>query len=123
MSTPSHEQIDKIDKNIKYMSVARFVGITASVLGGVLIVFIMLTTMYKVLEISTTNKEVSQTIRDCIDPTGQCYKSGDRRSGAAVKTINETQKHIVTVAAYCAKQPGNQTLEQIEACVNKELNP
>lgn len=122
MSTPSHEQIDRIDKNIKYMSAARFIGITASLLGGALIVVIMLTTMYKVLEISTTNKEVSQTIRDCIDPQGQCYRNGDRRSGAAVKTINESQKHIVTVAAYCAKQPGNKTLEQIEACVNKELS-
>lgn len=121
MSTPSNEQIDKIDKNIRYMSAARFIGIVASVLGGVLIIVIMITTMYKVLEISTTNKNLTETIQDCIDPGGQCYKTGDRRSGAAVKTINETQKQIVTVAAYCAKQPGNNTLEQIEACVNKEL--
>lgn len=121
MSTPSTDTIDKIDKNIRYMTVARFIGIAASVLGGILIVTIMITTMYKVLEISTTNKNLSQTIQSCIDPTGTCYKSGDRRSGAVVKTLNESQKHIVTVAAYCAKQPGNNTLEQIEACVNKEL--
>lgn len=67
-----------------------------------------------------TNTSVSQ-LKDCIDPKGTCYKSGDRRSGAAVKTINESQKRIVTVASYCAKQPSNITLSQIESCVNKEL--
>ena len=66
------------------------------------------------------NKSVEQ-LQSCIDPKGTCYKSGDRRSGAAVKTINETQKKIVVAASFCANQPENQTVKQIESCVNKEL--
>ena len=115
MSATNRELTEKIDKNIKYMSVARLVGIVATVITVVLVVgamFFMLVKLY----------DLNQTIEGCINPQGKCYQSGDRRSGAAVKTINETQKRIVTVAAYCAKQPGNNTLEQIEACTNKELS-
>jgi hypothetical protein len=66
-------------------------------------------------------QETRTRLLDCTDPNGQCYKDGQARSGAIVKSLNDNQKTVVTIAAYCAKQPVNQTLEQIEACVNKEL--
>lgn len=112
--TPNQELVEKIDRNVKYLSVARLVGIAATAVFGILIIvalFVMLGKLY----------DLNSTIEDCINPQGKCYKSGDRRSSAAVKTISDSQKQIVTVAAFCAKQPGNNTLEQIEACVNKEL--
>lgn len=79
--------------------------------------------LYGCIQLVTLNevRETSDRLLSCTDPKGDCYRNGDRRSGAAIKTINEAQKQVVTIAAYCAKQPGNTTLEQIEDCVNKEL--
>lgn len=84
---------------------------------------VVATVLYGAIQVVTLNevKNTSDRLLSCTDPKGECYKSGDRRSGAAIKTINEQQKQVVTIAAYCAKQPGNTTLEQIEDCVNKEL--
>lgn len=113
MST-NKELVDKVDRNVKYLSVARLIGLTATVIAATALTVALFVLMFKVYDLSST-------IEDCINPTGDCYKNGDRRSGAAVRQIGESQKQIVTVAAYCAKQPGNNTLEQIEACVNKEL--
>ena len=115
MSATNKELAEKIDKNIKYLTWGRLLGVTATVIGGTLVLVALFFILFKVYD-------VSRTIQDCIDPKGHCYQSGDRRNGATVKSINENQKQIVTVAAYCAKQPGNITLEQIEACVNKELS-
>lgn len=90
-----------------------------------LLVFLLIAAaiVYGSIQIITLTevKDTSARLLSCTDPNGECYKSGDRRSGAAIKTINEAQKQVVTIAAYCAKQPGNVTLEQIEDCVNKEL--
>jgi hypothetical protein len=73
------------------------------------------------LQILIGVQDTSDRLLSCTDPKGECYQSGDRRSGAAIKTINDYQKRIVITAAYCAKQRENQTTEQIESCVNKEL--
>jgi hypothetical protein len=67
-------------------------------------------------------QSTSDRLLSCTDPKGECYQSGDRRSGAAIKTINDYQKRIVITAAYCAKQPENKTTTQIEVCVNREIN-
>jgi hypothetical protein len=66
-------------------------------------------------------QSTSDRLLSCTDPKGECYQSGDRRSGAAIKTINDYQKRIVITAAYCAKQAENKTTEQIEKCVNEEI--
>lgn len=107
--------VDKVDRNVKYLSWARLVGITATIVAVTLILVGIFSMLYQ-------NFKLTNQIEDCINPKGSCYQNGDRRQGAAIKTINESQKQIITIAAYCAKQPGNNTLEQIEACVNKELN-
>jgi len=73
------------------------------------------------MQILVSVQTTSDRLLSCTDPKGACYQSGDRRSGAAIKTINDYQKTIVITAAYCAKQKENVTTNQIEACVNKEL--
>ena len=114
MST-NREIADKVDRNVKYLSVSRLMFYILTIIAVLLVIVGMFWMLSKVYDIA-------HSIEDCITPTGNCYKNGDRRSGAAIKTINDNQKQIITVAAYCAKQPGNNTLVQIEACVNKELN-
>lgn len=111
----SEEKLTKIDQNINYYNWSKLLMV------GAIMVFV---TAFSVLMYYTLDEVQKQTslLVDCTTPEGECYKNGDRRSGAAVKAISDAQKRIVTVAAYCAKQPGNETLKQIEDCTNKELN-
>lgn len=113
----------KIDKQLSVYSKLKLLFIALATAAFVATTVTLLMLLGEVSNNTDTIQTSVDQLQSCIDPNGACYKSGDRRSGAAVKTINETQKRIVTVAAYCAKQPGNKTLQQIEACVNKELNP
>lgn len=116
-----HVLIEKISKNIRYLSIAKMVGMVLTIVATAItlgLLFFMLTTLQ---DAQDAQLELSQQIDDCINPDGDCYKNGDRRNGATVKAISENQKRIVTVAAYCSKQPGNTTIALIEACVNKEL--
>lgn len=111
----SHERnIEKIDRNLKFYSLSKWI------LGAAIAAAIIMVAVVQFVTLSSV-QETTDQIQSCIDPQGTCYKSGDRRSGAVVKTLNETQKTIVIAAAFCAKQPGNDTVAEIEACVNKEL--
>lgn len=109
------EVVSKIDNNIKYYN-------TAKLLLGVLVSIVIIALVLLQFIILFNVGKTADQIQDCLNISGSCYKNSTQRSGDAVKRISENQKRIVTVAAYCAKQPGNNTLQQIEDCTNKELN-
>ena len=111
-----HEKnAETIDRKLKFYSISKWI------LGFCVALLISLVAVVQFLTLAEVQRTTDQ-IQSCIDPKGACYRSGDRRSGAVVKTLNETQKAIVIAASFCAKQPGNTTAAQIEDCVNKELN-
>lgn len=124
MSADQHIDQEVTEKVVKKQATVNFVRyILISVIGlTVAIVLILQTTLlYQQQKFDEVGQSTRDRLLDCTDPTGQCYREGQKRSGAAIKQINDAQKQVVTIAAYCAKQPKNQTLEQIEDCVNKEL--
>lgn len=62
------------------------------------------------------------TINDCTQPTGKCYKRGQRRTASAVSSINQ----VVILAAACASGlPPGLTVEsrqaEIQTCVINRL--
>lgn len=76
--------------------------------------------------------QARNAILDCVEPTGQCYQEGQKRTGEAVQSIVEgtligteeisaTTREVIHLTAFCADQPGAQTLTQIEACVVEGL--
>lgn len=107
-------RIDKVDKDLTLYHWSKVAFVTAATALVVLVACIQF------LVLSSVQKTTDQ-IQSCIDPKGQCYKNGDRRSSAVVKLLDADQQKIVTTAAFCAKQPGNITLHEISDCVNREL--
>jgi hypothetical protein len=107
-------RIDKVDRDLTLYHWSKI----ALAIAAVILIGIVVTIQFVTLS-SVQNS--TDRIQSCIDPKGACYKSGDRRSSAVVKLLNDSQEKIVTAAAFCAKQPGNTTLQQIEDCTNKEL--
>lgn len=65
-------------------------------------------------EIRTGN----QILIDCTTPGHKCYEDGQARA----RTFGANIQLIVVLAAACAKQPQNVTVEQIQACVVKGLH-
>lgn len=62
-------------------------------------------------------KETADNIESCTNPKGRCYADSTARTGSAINTINQ----ITVYAAFCSKQPENNTVPQIKACIEKEL--
>ncbi len=111
----SNDKLTKIDRNIQYYRWSKIL---------VWIFVAIATGAFSLIMYYTLSEVQSQTklLVDCTTPSGECYKNGDRRSSSVVKLISDNEKRIVTVAAFCAKQPQNVTLKEIEDCTNKELN-
>jgi hypothetical protein len=61
--------------------------------------------------------EARTQIRDCIEPSGQCYKDGQTRTVKAIGTIQEG----IALAAACAPNfaglPMQQRIMAIEKCI------
>jgi len=61
---------------------------------------------------------------DCTQPTGKCFKVGQKRTGSVVKQIVQeelnTQK-IVVIASSCADKSKTQTYQEIKHCVDERL--
>lgn len=101
-------------------------GLTLGVLAVLLLVSILQTRML-VGEVRNTQKTNTGTvrlikaqgraIRDCTDPTGECFKRAKRQTAGAVNDINK----ISVYAAACADQSGVQTASEIYACVVERL--
>lgn len=64
--------------------------------------------------------KLNATVADCIQTTGDCYKSGARRSGGAAVFITDQGKQNVIAANWCsAKNP--QSLAEFSKCVDDAL--
>lgn len=61
--------------------------------------------------------ETLQVVKDCTQPTGQCFKDGQARTAEAVSSINQ----VVILAAACASQEHGQTVATIQQCVIDRL--
>jgi hypothetical protein len=68
-------------------------------------------------ETQKSNTGAVKLIRDCTDPSGDCYKRGQKQTAVAVADINK----ISVYAAACADRPGVQTASEIYACVVERL--
>lgn len=71
-------------------------------------------------EVSTSvgnTNQILQYINDCTNPTGKCYKAGQANQA---KVLGNVQL-IIVLAAACAKQPENNTVTDIERCVQAGL--
>lgn len=78
---------------------------------------VLLGTSSVVLYNTITTNKTTHVIRDCTDPGGRCYKDARQSAKDNVKLLNDT----TVAAAYCAKQPQNDALEEIRQCIVKVL--
>ena len=72
--------------------------------------------------INKNSADVLATVHDCTDPTGRCYKRGQKRTANAVAQINR----VVILAAACASGlPPDLTIaerqDSIQSCVIDRL--
>lgn len=63
------------------------------------------------------NRETLHTIKDCTQPSGECYKRSQRQAASAVASINR----VAIYAAACAAQYHHPTVEQVQSCVITRL--
>lgn len=66
------------------------------------------------------NHELLDTIQDCTQPTGRCFRDGEDRTGTAVASINR----VVILAAACAIGKTGTEVElqaEIQSCVVEGL--
>jgi hypothetical protein len=61
--------------------------------------------------------QVLKVIKDCTQPSGECYQRAQDRTAAAVSSINQ----VVILAAACAGQRPGQTVVEIQNCVINRL--
>lgn len=73
-------------------------------------------------------KQTRGLLVDCVEPSGSCYKDGQKRTAEVVQNLIDANqldevatRRIVVVAAACSKDPENETLDDIQACVDKVL--
>lgn len=66
---------------------------------------------------------LSNEIKDCVEPTGQCYKDSQARTAAVVAALNLGTKVAAALAAACAPDyvhlPLHQRINAIEACIQR----
>lgn len=69
---------------------------------------------------SVVLKDLARRIVSCTEPTGQCFKDGQARTGEAVASINQ----VVIYAVACSKvipNQGDRTFTEIQTCVEARL--
>lgn len=93
----------QIEKTITHYNAAKVFLIMA--LGAVNIATVALV-IYSVL-----------LLVDCTTPTGECAKRGQQQTQEALKQIARHDE----VVTFCANRPGNDTLIQLRACIEKEI--
>lgn len=106
----------------------RLVGYTVLALSlGILTVMVLATLLQTYLlaeeirDSQQTNSQIIDTIKDCTQPKGDCYREGQRRTNSAVVAISEATSQAAVYAAYCVKQVSNESVAQIERCVNEQF--
>lgn len=61
--------------------------------------------------------QVSETIEDCVNPSGKCFQDGAKRTSAAVESIGD----IVAITIVCADASGTQDYTTIKKCVDQKI--
>jgi hypothetical protein len=69
-----------------------------------------------------------ETIISCVTEDGECFKSGQARQAKVLKQLYEdgiaretVTRQIIILSDWCADQPGVNTLDEREKCVNEQL--
>lgn len=100
-------------------------GVIGLVLGAcavalVVAVIVAAVTATQIRESQVTNTRTIENtqatldlIRDCTEPSGECYQRGQDSTADAVDNIGLLSAY----AAACADQPETQTADEIQACV------
>lgn len=99
--------LTKIERTVITLAVAALV-----VLGIIEVVGVV-----KLNGIAKTNERNTNVIRDCTQPDGVCFKDSQKRTADVIDLINQ----VTVAAAYCAKQPDNDTEAEIKSCIDVAL--
>lgn len=82
---------------------------------GMVAIVLVLVVAFQNRQITEQNNDLSQQIRSCTTPGGDCYKEGQARTSTAVGKILEAQ----LVIAECARS--TTTDAALRACATKKL--
>lgn len=114
-----HEELVQTEqKHRRRYETAKMTFIVISTITSLVTVGMLLGGVANLQDIAADTNRSAELLVDCTTPAGECYQNGDRRSGAAVQTINR----VSVLAAYCSKKPENVSVAQIEDCIKKELD-
>lgn len=99
--------------------VGAVVGILVAVfvVGFAVVLVQSFATVKAIRESQKTNTSTNQTILDCTEPTGECYKESQRRTKEVVTDIGKVSAY----AAACADLPGVQGSDEVLTCVLDRL--
>lgn len=78
-----------------------------------LIVALLLLALYSVI----TTRQLTGTVRSCVEPGGRCYQIAREQRLETVHLIN----HFTVAAAECARQPNLPTRE-VKQCVMRKID-
>ena len=94
------------------------VGITLAAMLALLVLSVArtATAVDRIEELAELNRRNGDRVIDCTTPKGQCFEESQRRTGAAVGTINE----ITVLAAYCAHE--HESEPEIRTCIEDNLD-
>jgi hypothetical protein len=65
--------------------------------------------------------QARDTLIDCVDPAGNCYKDGQERTGQAVTGIVVGTRDVIIATQVCNNRYPNATVDTLEDCVDKQI--
>jgi hypothetical protein len=111
--------VSDVDSRVRKVTLA-LLGLAVGGLIGSLLVGVVVIAQVRVDQES--NSKTLRIIEDCTQPTGECFKDGQRRTAKAVGDINTV---IITAAACAAgvdpSAPVDRRLADITKCVTERL--
>jgi hypothetical protein len=110
-----------MDSRVRKLSWA-LLGIAVSGLIGSLLVGVVVVAQIRSAQVdrapkNDANDATLAIIRDCTEPTGDCFREAQRRTAEAVGDINR----VIVIAAACASKPYEQSVTRIAKCVTRRL--
>lgn len=118
--TEFQDRPELVRKRARAIMLQRLLVAAGIILGVIMVLFIL----WDIAE----GRDRRAQLLDCTQPGGQCYQDGQERTAEAVQSIIDESllqeaatRRVVVLAAYCAAQPGQETVEQIEACITREM--
>lgn len=122
--TTHEDEFDGRPDLVKARARAIVVQRVAASLVGLSIVASLTLLTFNALQ-STRTRE---TLLDCTVPSGKCYAQGQKRTGEAIQqlidanSLNEVAtRRIVVLTAVCDDLPGVDTVDELQACVDRKL--